>query len=114
MTENANNVPPWQDLPTLCRNICVSSTTVDNWVARRILPPPRKRGGKLMWKWSEVDKALTEGTANDEKSELDTKRGRLVTFIGGDTYREIDPVEQSRLNRQLEAMTLYSNILNRF
>lgn len=46
-----------------------------------------------------------------EKSELDDKRGKLTAFIGGDTYRTLDQVEQSRLNRQLEAMTLYSNIL---
>jgi hypothetical protein len=47
----------------------------------------------------------------DEKSELDEKRTKLTAFIGGDIYRKLDPVEQSRLNRQLEAMTLYSNIL---
>lgn len=46
-----------------------------------------------------------------EKNELDEKRGKLTAFIGGDTYRTLDQVEQSRLNRQLEAMTLYSNIL---
>ena len=46
-----------------------------------------------------------------EKSELDDKRARLITFIGGEVYRTLDRVEQSRLNRQLEAMTLYSNIL---
>lgn len=54
-------IPPWQDMATLCRNTCLSPTTVDNWVARGILPPPRKRGGKLMWKWVEVDKLLTDG-----------------------------------------------------
>ena len=53
--------PPWQDLATLCANICVSERTVDAWVADGILPPPRKRGGKLMWKWSEVDDRLTNG-----------------------------------------------------
>lgn len=47
-----------------------------------------------------------------EKTELDDKRGKLTAFIGGDTYRTLDQVEQSRLNRQLEAMTLYSNILS--
>jgi hypothetical protein len=47
----------------------------------------------------------------DEKKELDGKRERLQSFIGGETYRTLDPTEQSRLNRQLEAMTLYSNIL---
>jgi predicted DNA-binding transcriptional regulator AlpA len=53
--------PPWQDMAALCQHICVSTTTVDNWVAQGILPPPRKRGGKLMWKWSEVDEYLTNG-----------------------------------------------------
>lgn len=47
----------------------------------------------------------------DEKRELDEKRQKLTTFIGGDVYRTLDKVEQSRLNRQLEAMTLYSNVL---
>lgn len=46
-----------------------------------------------------------------EKTELDDKRQKLRVFIGGDVYRTLDTVEQSRLNRQLEAMTLYSNIL---
>ena len=46
-----------------------------------------------------------------EKNELDEKRGKLTAFIGGDIYRTLDQVEKSRLNRQLEAMTLYSNIL---
>lgn len=46
-----------------------------------------------------------------EKKELDGNRERLTSFIGGDIYRTLDKTEQSRLNRQLEAMTLYSNIL---
>lgn len=74
MTDNANHCPPWQDMPTLCRNICASTTTVDNWVAKGILPPPRKRGGKLMWKWSEVDKYLTDGAGSDEKSDIEKVR----------------------------------------
>lgn len=53
--------PPWQDTMTLARHICVSPSTIENWVAAGILPPPRKRGGKLMWKWSEVDAWLSEG-----------------------------------------------------
>jgi len=56
-------IPPWQDKATLAKNICAGETTVDNWVAQGILPPPRKRGGKLMWKWSEVDERLTLGDA---------------------------------------------------
>jgi hypothetical protein len=46
-----------------------------------------------------------------EKSELDEKRLKLRAFIGGDVYRTLEKVEQSRLNRHLEAMTLYSNVL---
>lgn len=55
-------VPPWQDKATLCENICASPSTVDKWVIEGVLPPPRKRGGKLMWKWDEVDEMLTAGT----------------------------------------------------
>ncbi len=46
-----------------------------------------------------------------EKAELDDKRQKLTAFIGGTVWRGLAEVEQSRLNRQLEAMTLYSNIL---
>lgn len=54
-------VPPWQDKAKLAESICVCENTVDAWVAQGILPPPRKRGHKLMWKWSEVDERLTVG-----------------------------------------------------
>lgn len=54
-------IPPWMDMVTLCKHICVAQSTVDAWVAQGVLPPPRKRGGKLMWKWAEVDEKLTLG-----------------------------------------------------
>ena len=53
--------PPWMDMPTLCQHTCLTPNTVEAWVAQGILPAPRKRGGKLMWKWSEVDEKLTVG-----------------------------------------------------
>lgn len=46
-----------------------------------------------------------------EKNELDDKRKKLTAFIGSDVWRGLAEIEQSRLNRQLGAMTLYSNIL---
>lgn len=46
-----------------------------------------------------------------EKSELDHKRESLTAFIGGNVYRALKTDEQLRLNGQLAAMTLYSNIL---
>lgn len=63
MSDRLPYPPPWQDAATLCANICVSDRTLDKWVAEGILPPPRKRGGKLMWKWAEVDQYLTDGRA---------------------------------------------------
>lgn len=58
-----NAVPPplWMDTATLAYNLCVSTRTIDNWVAQGVIPPPRKRGGKMLWKWSEVDDRLTMG-----------------------------------------------------
>lgn len=61
-----NYPPPWMDKATLIEHISVADTTVDNWVAAGILPPPRKRGNKLMWKWSEVDERLTVGQSAAE------------------------------------------------
>ena len=63
--------PPWQDTPTLARHLSVSQTTVENWVAQRILPPPRKRGGKNMWKWSEVDERLTVGDVGEPDAQAE-------------------------------------------
>lgn len=56
-----SHIPPWQDTVTLAKNISVSPSTVDNWVSQGILPPPRNRGGKRLWKWEEVDDWLTNG-----------------------------------------------------
>ena len=56
-----NYPPPWMDSTTLAEHICASPNTIDTWVLKGILPPPRKRGGKLMWKWIEVDEYLTNG-----------------------------------------------------
>ena len=53
--------PPWQDKETLAAHLCVSVWTIENWEEKGIIPPARKHGGKLMWKWSEVDEKLTLG-----------------------------------------------------
>lgn len=53
--------PPWQDREVLGLSLGIIDNTIDNWVATGVLPPPRKRGHKLMWKWSEVDEWLTVG-----------------------------------------------------
>ena len=57
-------IPPWQDISTLCEHICVSENTVDAWVRQGLLPPPRRRGGKRLWKWAEVESYLERGGAD--------------------------------------------------
>jgi len=48
----------------------------------------------------------------EEERELTHKILRLRSFIGlNPAYRELPEQEQSRLNRQLEAMGLYAGIL---
>ncbi len=54
--------PPWQDAATVCQHICVSEGTLDNWIKLKGFPPARLRGGKRMWKWSEVEAWLEGGT----------------------------------------------------
>lgn len=47
----------------------------------------------------------------DEKAELDARRTKLATFMYSDTYAEVDPAERNRLEKQLRAMTAYSDAL---
>lgn len=54
-------IPPWQDTGTLAEHLSVSPDTVKNWAEQGIIPPPRRRGGKLLWKWAEVDRKLSQG-----------------------------------------------------
>lgn len=57
--------PPWMDAATLAAHLSCSVSTVENWAAQGIIPPPRKRGGKNMWKWSEVDERLSMGRVGE-------------------------------------------------
>jgi predicted site-specific integrase-resolvase len=50
--------PPWQDAATLCSHLCISESTIDNWIRQGVLPPAKMRGGKRMWKWSEVERFM--------------------------------------------------------
>lgn len=55
MTHDLPYPPPWQDAPTLCKHLCISDRTLDAWVRQGLLPAAREKGGKRMWKWSEVE-----------------------------------------------------------
>lgn len=58
--------PPYQDTPTLAAHLSVHENTIGNWVKQGILPAPKARGGKVLWKWSEVVKYLDNETPPPE------------------------------------------------
>lgn len=57
------------------------------------MPPPRKRGHRLLWKWSEVDAKLTEGQSSPDaeasrmreavRRELEERRKPYVSIFDG-------------------------------
>jgi hypothetical protein len=65
-----NHVPAWVDISKLCEEICACPNTVAAWVEQGILPPARMRGGKRLWKWSEVDAYLTNGAPSGSLDEI--------------------------------------------
>ena len=70
-------VPPWMDKATLAAHICLSDTAIDSWVKIGLLPAPRKRGGKLMWRWAEVDRYLMNGGPGDEEQSSEDRIERI-------------------------------------
>jgi hypothetical protein len=64
--ERPGFIPPYQDSATLCAHLCISDGTLDAWVRQGLLPPPRRIGGKRLWKWSEVVRQLDgDGTGTE-------------------------------------------------
>lgn len=61
MTDQPSKVPEWVDRRRLMVEACLSDETVDAWVRQGLLPEPKKRGGKLMWRWATVDKWIENG-----------------------------------------------------
>jgi len=48
----------------------------------------------------------------DEKKELDDKREKLLTFINGQIFRNLEQAEKDRLLTQYGVMGVYSEILH--
>ena len=64
MPERLPYPPPYMDLATLSQHICAGESTIENWVKLGQFPPPRKIGGKRLWKWEDVERHL----AGDDSS----------------------------------------------
>jgi len=48
----------------------------------------------------------------EEKTELDDKRSKLLSFFNTDLFRGLDQAEKDRLRTQHGIMGIYSDILN--
>lgn len=68
-TIEREKVPEWVDMARLCFECCTCPSTVDVWVRERLLPPPRRVRGKLMWRWRDVDAWLASGGPPGEDSD---------------------------------------------
>lgn len=67
-------IPPYQDIATLTENLCISERTVDVWVKQGLLPPPVTKGGKRLWKWSQVEQYLDGPSVAGPEAELEDIR----------------------------------------
>ncbi len=53
--EREKDVPSYVDIARLCRELCICERTADAWVKQGILPAPRNKRGKRLWKWKDVE-----------------------------------------------------------
>lgn len=60
-----NYPPPYQDIVTLSEHLCLSMRTIEAWVEQRKLPPPINAGGKRLWRWKDVERAMAQLSARD-------------------------------------------------
>lgn len=63
--------PSYLDIRRLTNEISISESTVEAWVKQGLLPPPKNKGGKRLWKWTEVERYLdgSEGKGLDQELE---------------------------------------------
>lgn len=73
-------VPAYVDVARLCRELCICERTAEAWVRQSILPAPKLRGGKRLWKWMEVERYLDDGGPSVSPSaDAEAERVRNVT-----------------------------------
>lgn len=68
-SERRKVMPEWVDRQRLMFEASLSDETVDSWVRQGLLPEPKKRGGKLMWRWATVDAYLENGNPDEQPSQ---------------------------------------------
>ena len=55
--------PAYPDKAALAAELCISESTVDDWVRRGSLPPPIRFGGSIRWCWADVVARLSGMTS---------------------------------------------------
>ena len=73
------STPAYLDTARLCEELCISERTVDAWVRQGILPAPRQRGGKRLWKWIEVERCIDNGAPSVAVADPEAERIRDAT-----------------------------------
>lgn len=56
-------VPAYVTRQRAAQELDMSDTTFDKYVREGVLPSPKRRGGMLRWKWSEIVAVLDGGAA---------------------------------------------------
>jgi hypothetical protein len=74
------SVPAYVDAARLCQELCICERTAEAWARQGILPAPRMRGGKRLWKWKEVEAYLDDGgPAAPPSADAEAERVRNAT-----------------------------------
>jgi predicted DNA-binding transcriptional regulator AlpA len=76
-------MPPWVDVETLVWATCSTKTSIENYVEQGKLPPPRKLGGKRIWRWAEVEDWLNNGPPSAKLSDLTERVKRELDSDAG-------------------------------
>jgi hypothetical protein len=87
-------IPPFMDIVTLCKHICCSKGSIDNWIKQGIFPPPcTVLGSKRLWDWADVEDCLRRKTVGED---LDDVRARIFNA----TKAEIEATEKDGRERR--------------
>lgn len=87
-------IPPWQDMKTLCWHICMTEEEVWRMVETGELPKPERTKPKNLWRWSQVDRMLMGGADSRHR----------VYFIEMNEFIKIG--YSSNLERRIENLAL--------
>jgi len=107
--------PPYPPLKTIARNLCCCERTVENLVAEGKLPPPKRLGGKRLWKWEEVCQYIDNPSEDiserirNAASRMVRGRSGYISFLseGYSAFHEHGPDDDPRRGRNAPRIPIY-------